>query len=137
MRVILDTNVFISGIFWEGNYCSQIIDLWMKGKFELVVSKDTLDELVKTLKSFKIPLKIDLIEDWRKLLIENSICIETSHKLNVIKEDPDDDKFLETAIEGKAEIIVSQDNHLLRLKEFQGIKIITPKEFLDVVGDSI
>lgn len=57
MRVVLDTNVFISGIFWEGNFCSEIIELWKNGKFELVVSIELIEELMETLKSFKIQMK--------------------------------------------------------------------------------
>ena len=50
MRVVIDTNVFVSGIFWEGNFCSQIIEKWRKRKFNLVSSTEILDEFVETLK---------------------------------------------------------------------------------------
>jgi len=72
MRAILDTNVFVSGIFWEGNFCSQIIDKWRNKEFELVSSIEILDELVKTLKDFKIQMPDEMIEEWRNLIIENS-----------------------------------------------------------------
>ena len=70
----------------------------------------------------------DMIEEWRNLIIENSIIVEPAIKLNVIKEDPDDDKFLEAGITGNVDLIISQDKHLLKLKEYQGIKIMTPEE---------
>jgi len=129
MRIILDTNVFISGIFWEGNFCSQIIDKWRKEEFELVSSKELIEELVKTLKCFKIQLDEEIIVGWTNTIIGNAIIVEPSERLEIIKEDPDDNKFLETAMAGKADFIISQDNHLLKLREFQGIKIITPEEF--------
>jgi len=129
MRGVLDTNVFVSGIFWEGNFCSQIIDKWRKGEFELVSSIEIIDELVKTLKCFKIQLDKEAIVDWKNTIIENAILVEPSERLEIIKEDLDDNKFLETAIAGKADFIISQDTHLLKLKEFQGIKMITPEEF--------
>jgi len=129
MKGVLDTNVFISGIFWEGNFCSQVIDKWRKGEFDLISSEELIEELVKTLKCFKIQLDEETIVNWRNIIIGNAIIVETSERLEIIKEDSDDNKFLETAIAGKADFIISQDNHLLKLREFHGIKIITPEEF--------
>ncbi len=135
MRVILDTNVFVSGIFWEGNFCSQIIERWKNRKFELVSSIGIIDELIKTLRNFKIQMPEDMIEEWRNLIIENSIIIESTIKLNVIKDDPDDDKFLEIGVMGKADFIISQDRHLLKLKKYNGIKIVSPEEALLLLGE--
>ncbi len=64
------------------------------------------------------------------MLTKNSILVEPSTKIKVVKDDPEDDKFVETAVEGDAYFIVTQDKHLLKLKDYQGIKIITPEEFL-------
>ena len=129
MKVVLDTNVFISGIFWEGNFCSKIIDKWKKREFELVFSRDIIEELVKTLKCFKIQLSEEVITSWKEIITRNATIVEPSEKLEIIQEDSEDNKFLETAISGKADFIISQDNHLLKLREFQGIKIITPEKF--------
>jgi len=71
-----------------------------------------------------------MIEEWRNLIIESSVIINPKIKLNVIKEDPDDNKFLEAGISGNADLIISQDKHLLKLKEYQGIKIVSPEEAL-------
>ena len=49
MKVILDTNIFVSGIFWDGNFCSQIIDRWKNGEFKMISSLDIVDELINTL----------------------------------------------------------------------------------------
>ena len=111
MRVIIDTNVFVSGIFWEGNFCSKIIDKWKNKKFELVSSIEILEEFVETLRNFKIQMPDDMIEEWKNKIIENSIIVESTIKLNVVKEDPDDDKFLESGISGNADLIISQDKH--------------------------
>ena len=130
MRTILDTNVFVSGIFWEGNFCSKIIDKWRNKEFELVSSIEILDELVKTLKDFKIQMPEEMIEDWRNLIIENSVIVEPTIKLNVIRDDPDDNKFLEAGISGNVDLVISQDKHLLNLRDYQGIKIVNPEEAL-------
>ena len=107
MRVIIDTNVFISGIFWEGNFCSQIINKWKNKKFELVSSMNILKEFVETLRNFKIQMPDHMIEEWRNLIIGNSILVEPTIKLNVIKDDLDDNKFLEAGINGNADLIIS------------------------------
>ncbi len=133
MRVVLDTNVFISGIFWSGNYCSQLIDKWKNKEIELVSSLDIVEELIETLRNFKISMPENIIEEWRNLLLNNSILIQSSTKMEAIKEDPEDNKFLETAIDGKADFIVSQDKHLLNLKEYQGIKIVKPEEAVNIL----
>ena len=133
MNVVLDTNVFISGIFWEGNYCSQIINLWKNKAFTLVSSVDILDELVETLDSFKIKLPESMILSWKSAILENSVLVHPKKKLDVIKDDSDDNKFLEAAIAGNATLIISQDKHLLNLKEFQEIKIVTPKQALSLL----
>jgi len=128
MRVILDTNVFVSGIFWEGNFCSQIIDKWKNKDFELVSSIEIINELVRTLRNFKIQMPEDMIGEWRNLIIENSFIVEPTIKLNIIEADLDDNKFLEAGITGKVDFIISQDKHLLNLKEYQGMKIVRPEE---------
>jgi len=133
MRVVLDTNIFISGIFWEGNFCSQIIDKWRDGKIELISSGKIIEELIETLKDFKIRLDDEEIEDWKNMIIENSMIVEPSEILDIIKEDPEDNKFLETAIEGEADFIISQNKHLLKLKEYNGIKIIKPEDVLKLM----
>ena len=76
ISVVLDTNIFISGIFWEGNYCSQIIDAWRAGKMTLISSLEIVQELVGTLRDF---IAKD-INNYTKLLcpsnIVSDICIK-------------------------------------------------------------
>ncbi len=133
MRAVLDTNVFVSGIFWEGNFCSQVIEKWRQVKLELITSREIVEELIETLKCFKIRLDEEIIGGWKNMIIGNSIIVEPHEKTDTIKEDPEDNKFLEAALSGKADFIVSQDKHLLNLKEFQGIKIISPEEMLMII----
>ncbi|MEI6732138.1 MAG: putative toxin-antitoxin system toxin component, PIN family [archaeon] len=133
MRVILDTNVFISGIFWEGNFCSQIIAKWKNRLFEMVSSPQIIEELVETLRCFKIRLDEEMIEGWKNMILSNSIIVEPTEKLDIITEDLDDNKFIEAAIAGKADFIISQDNHLLKLKEYRGISILEPREAIGLI----
>ncbi len=134
LRVVLDTNVFISGIFWEGNYCSQIIDAWRAGKIVLVSSLEIVQELVEIMQDFKIEMPEEMIEEWQKNIIENAVMVVKTEKLDMVKNDPKDNKFFEAALAGKAEYIVSQDKkHVLSIAEFKGIKTIPPEEFVKLL----
>lgn len=128
MRIVLDTNVFISGIFWEGNFCSQIIDKWRRERFQLVSSPKLVEELVETLRSFKISMDENLIEEWKNRIIENSVMVNPLVAIKAVKDDSEDDKFVEAAVYGEADFIVSQNKHLLKLKEYNKIKILKPEE---------
>lgn len=130
MNVVIDTNVLISGIFWSGNYSIQVIDAWKNGEFTLITSAEIIAELVETLRDFKIKMPEEMIQEWKDMLTNNSMLVEPLKMIKLVKDDPDDDKFVETALEGNADFIVTQDKHLLKLKDYQGIKIITPEEFL-------
>lgn len=128
MKVVLDTNIFISGIHWSGA-SGKVLDAWFDEKFVIVTSEPILDELAKTLADFKIPLTDHEILHWISLISSKSDLVFPSRRIKIVS-DPDDDKFIEAAVEAGAHYIVSQDKHLLKLKEFEGIKIIGPGEFL-------
>ena len=70
-----------------------------------------------------------MIREWVDLIVRNSIIVEPKERINIVKDDPKDNIFIETAVAGNADYLVSQDSHLLKIKEFRGIKIITPEEF--------
>ena len=131
IRAVLDTNIFISGIHWSGA-SEKVLRLWFLDKFKLVSSAETIGEFVKIMASFKIPMKNEDILWWESLILEKSELVVPNKKINIVKDDPDDNKFIEAALEGNADYIVTQDNHLLKIKEFKGIKIITPEEFNEV-----
>ena len=135
MRVVLDTNIWLSGIFWQGNPY-KIIKLSEQRKIEILITKEILEEIIYILNREEKFQKF--IED-RKLSMENLIrailsianLIETKSKIIFIKEDPNDNKFLEAAIDGKAEYIISGDRHLLDITQFDKIRIVKAKEFLE------
>ena len=129
IKAVLDTNIFVSGIHWSGA-SEKALRLWFLSKFKLVSSIKTIDEFVKTMTSFKILMKIEDILWWESLILEKSELVVSNKKIDIVKEDPDDNKFIEAALEGDAKYIVTQDKHLLKIKRFKGIKIITPEEFI-------
>ena len=128
MKIVIDTNIFISGIFWKG-VSNRVILNWKEGKFILVTSLEAVSEIIKILKDFKIKFQDDMIREWVDLIIRNSIIVEPKEKINIVKDDLKDNIFIEIAVAGNVDYIVSQDKHLLKLKKFRGIKIITPEEF--------
>jgi len=135
MKVTVDTNVLISATFWYGD-SNIIIKLIENKEIVLILSEEVIEEYANVLKYNEIQNKIkdknlEMLHSLQKI-ISISTIIEPKNKLKIIKEDPDDNKILECAIEGKVDYIITQDNHLLKLKEFKGIKIITPKEFLNI-----
>ena len=130
MRIILDTNVFISGIFFSGPP-SQILKEWQTKSFQIALSEEIFseyqrvaDELSYNYPQVDIAPIIELVTVHGQLIDTKGIDIS-------ICEDPDDDKFIECAIAGKCDIIVSGDKHLLKLSGYKGIKILTPREFVE------
>ena len=97
-------------------------------------SVEIVEELVKTLRGFKIQMDEENVKEWEQIILENAILVEPSKKLDIVKEDSDDNKFLEAAITGNAGYVITQDKHLLKIKEFQGIKIVKPEQFLEILG---
>lgn len=132
MKVVLDTNILISGSFWNGD-SHKILELWKQQAFTLVVSKDILVELLRVLISFKIAMDESNIEHLFNLFLNNSILIEPLFSLDVC-EDKSDNRFIEAAFFGNAKYIISRDRHLLKMKEYKGITILTPEQFLSIIN---
>jgi uncharacterized protein len=129
MRVVVDTNVFVSSFF--GGNPGKVIDSWKQGKLTLCLIGAIIDEYVDVLMRMGLRGTKEL-DDLLSLFRNGHSCIFTSQtpKLAVV-EDPDDDKFIEAAVALKAELIVSGDAHLKKIKTYAGIAIVSPKEFVD------
>jgi len=130
VRVILDTNVVISGIFFTGPPY-QILDVWRKGEIHLIVSEEILDEYLRV--GEILALQFASVDPLSVLamLRANSEVIEAGRLPVPISDDPDDDKFLACALAGKCKLIVSGDKHLLKVSGFRGITVLKPREFLN------
>ena len=133
MKVTLDTNVLVSGTFWTGD-SFHIMVLVDTNKITNITSKWILNEYYETINSDEI---IDKISEkslrMMKIIdkvIKKSKIVETSIRLNIVKDDPDDNRILECAKAGNVDYIISNDKHILKLKQFRHIPILTPKEFI-------
>lgn len=136
MRVVADTNVLLSATFWAGD-SNTIIQKVEMGDVGLILSKEIIGELSRVLAYKEIQDKIRNKSLEMKRTVERYVSlatvIEPSSEIAIIKDDPDDNKVLECAKDGKADFVISNDKHLLMVKEFEGIKIVTPKEFLGIL----
>lgn len=129
MRIVLDTNVFISGISFTGPPY-QILKTWRDGRVQILVSPSILDEYERIGAELALQFgDIDLKAFLDLLTVQAEIVLAPTLP-QVIRDDPSDDKFLEAAVEGNASYIISGNKHLLTLSEFQGIQILKPRDFI-------
>ena len=132
IAVVADTNIMVSALLWVGNE-SRIVELAEEGKIKLLTSVALLGELKKVLLYERFGLDEKIVDDNVKYILTISKIVSPKLELSVIREDPADNRVLECAIEGKARYIVSGDKHLLRLKEFRGVKIVRSRKLLDIL----
>ena len=131
--IILDTNVLISAFGWAGKP-RQLFEQVLNKEFELIISKKQFSEIKRVLNYPKFKFTDEQKHHILDILGHVAKVVETHTELNIIKEDPTDNMFLEAAIENKVKYIITGDNHLLKIKEFQGIKILTPAKFLEEIS---
>jgi len=138
VKVVLDTNIIISGIISSKSYLRKILNLWHNKKISLVLTKGIIKEILQVLKRPKIKGKYQLsdkkIYKIKKSLTKDSIIVSPKKQIRIVIEYPDDDKFISCAIASKAKYIISGDKHLLDLKKYKNIKIVNAKDFLTYYG---
>ena len=128
MRVVLDANVVISGIFWGGPP-QQILRRWLEGKLMLVMSPPILAEYQDVLRRMTGDHGGDIYAKWNHYLTELGEFVEPQ-QVPVICRDPGDQKYLEAAGGGRVQALISGDKDLAVLKVIEGIPILTPRAFL-------
>jgi len=130
MKVILDTNVFVSGVFFSGPPF-KILSAWHKGTVQLVISPEILEEYYRVGErlSERFP-GIDL-EPILALLTVKAELIPSPTLPESVCDDPDDDKLLACAIASGSKVVVSGDCHLLKVSGYSGITIIRPRKFVE------
>ena len=132
MRAVLDTNVLISSVISTG-VPHEIVIKGVSSEYQIVVSVATLTEFRDTL--LKYPEKFHMDEEDVQQEVETiryfAEFVDPDEEITAVKDDPDDDKFLEAAVAGNVDYIVSGDRHLLDLDSFQGIEIVEPRAFYE------
>ena len=128
IKAVIDTNVFLSALFWDGKP-KQVVKLALSKKIKGVSSTQILEELEsKLLKKFKYPEEQTV--RYLQLIVEHFSIVKPERKIDIVKDDSDDNKIVEAAVEAKANYIVTGDKHLLKIGNYHEIKIIKPNEFL-------
>jgi uncharacterized protein len=127
-KVVLDTNIIISSL-WGGN-ALEIMKMWKSGQLTVAVSADVLEEYTEVLSRFNVTEED--MEVFMELFMatEKTVFIKPGKKIEAVRKDKKDNKFLECAAAAAVEAIISGDRHLLELVEFQGIRIWTMADFL-------
>lgn len=126
MKVVIDTNVLISGIFWGGTPY-KILELWENKKVKIFASKSMLNEYFKVLDI--MDKEGSVAKKWQLSLLQNSTIVEDVNQVQLCR-DPDDDKFINCALIVKASHIISGDQDLLTLGEISNVKIVNPAQFV-------
>ncbi len=134
MRVVLDTNVFVSAIL--GRSLHSLFDYWLTNKFTLIVSDEIVQEYYGVLKRPKFKLPSEILDPIFAQIFQLAEFVTPENFYEVILTDPSDNKFLEAAIAGHAEYLISGDKHLLDLTVFEGIAIINARQFIMLLEEN-
>lgn len=136
MKVVLDTNVIISGLLWKG-VPAKILDFGKIGAFQICLTPKLLQEIEKVLSYNRLSIPLMMAgrqpEEIIESLEQTGIILSDYRRIYVVKEDPTDNIILGVASSHGADYIVSSDKHLLKLKTFQNIPILSPRQFLKVL----
>ena len=130
MKVVLDTNVLISGIFFSGPPY-KILKAWQEGNIEITVSKEILTEYQRVAEELSQQFPSVNIDQVLELLTIHAEVIDTQEFQVTICADPDDNKFISCALASKSRIIISGDKHLLKISGHEGITVMKPRDFAD------
>lgn len=131
-KAVFDTNVLVSGIVHAGR-SKQLIQAVLDGKVTLVLSMPMVQEFRKVIAREKFKLSKDQQNTLTNFILRAGNVVKVKSRFRVIEEDRSDDVVLRTAYDGKAEYVVSGDEHLLSLKEFKGIRIVTVAQMLELL----
>ena len=129
MRVVLDTNVLLSAILFAGTP-GRILEAWRTGKVELVLAPDIADEYVRVAERLEERYDDVEIQPIIALVIQNATLVSATRLPGPVCDDPDDDKFLACARASRTDIVVSGDKKLRATSGYEGIQVLTPREFI-------
>ena len=137
LRVVLDANVYVSALIRPQGPPGQIVKRFLEDSFEIVLSLAIVEE---TVRAFGYPRVRKYIREgvdpelWLEDIILLAQFVVGDYELEGVSVDADDDKYFAAAVEGSATLIVTGDPDLLAVKEYQGIRIVTPRIFLDLLS---
>jgi putative PIN family toxin of toxin-antitoxin system len=138
LRAVLDANVYVSAYVRPEGPPGQIIERFLRdAAFEIVLSTEIVEEVLQALAYPKIRKAVRAKVDpdlWFEDILVLSHFISGEYNTPGVSDDPDDDKYIAAAVEGRAAFVVSGDPDLLNVREHEGVRLLTPRQFLDVLG---
>lgn len=139
MRVVIDTNVVLSGTYWKGD-SRKVLQLVEEDKIICIASLEIVKEYKRILEHPDILEKIDELQVTQRAstikLVQKMVIIEPKIKIKLSK-DLNDNKFIEAAVEGRAQYIISNDHDLIDIIEYSRIKLLTAKEFIEIIKNKL
>ena len=137
LRVVLDANVVVSGWLQALGPSARIVDETVAGRLRVVLSPAIVAEYRRSLRYRKVRRRLsvpaDVVEVWIDALVFRADVVPGGRKVEVVATDPEDDKYVAAALEGRASFVVSGDRDLLDVGAHEGIRILTPRAFLEVL----
>lgn len=130
MRLVIDTNVFISGVFFSGPP-HRILQAWKGGRIKLVLSPEILAEYQATGEELAVKFPGVDLNPWMELVATLAVVVNAPPLAEQVCTDPDDDMFLACAIASRTGIVTSGDKALLAASGYKGVTVLTPRQFLD------
>ena len=130
MRVVLDTNVFVSGVFFGGTP-GRVLEAWRDGRAEVVLSREIVEEYVRVGEELADRFPGVDLSAALELLTVSATLVTAPPLPERASRDPDDDKFLACALAAGADCVVSGDRDLLDLSSYEGIVVLSPRDFFD------
>jgi putative PIN family toxin of toxin-antitoxin system len=137
LRAVLDANVYISAIIQPGGTPGRLVERFLRDEaFEIVLAPAIVDEVLRALAYPKVRklLRGADAQIWLEDLVVLADLVAGAQQLSGVCKDPDDDKYVAAALEGRAAYVVTGDRAFLALKEHAGVEIVTPRAFLDLLG---
>jgi putative PIN family toxin of toxin-antitoxin system len=134
VKIVCDTNVLISGVLF-GGHARKILQLASRGVLINFLSPDILREVEDVLRRSRFGLRPDHVLEIVALFKDTFEIVIPSLRVQAVQSDPEDNHVIEAALEAGAEFIISGDNHLLKLKEWEGIRVVSPAQFIETIID--
>lgn len=129
MRIVLDTNVLMSGLFWRGTP-ARILDGWRDRHFDLLISPEVYSEYERVSKELGATRPEIDPRPFLRLVLSAAFMVDAEELEQAVCSDPDDDKFIACGLAGGAEFLVTGDKALLAVHDYRGLRIVTPAGFL-------
>ena len=132
MKIVVDANIFISSFFWGGSP-RRIVERIIAGKDVLFITKEILDEIGDVIRRPKFHASENEIHYFMNSIEELGNRITAKNKIENVSIDEDDNKYIECGIAASVDYIISGDKHLLEIEEYENIKIIDARKYLEIV----